>query len=169
MKITSKKAYQIGFAVLVLINASLIFLLVRQGQRPPRSHGSRNTSIIEKVSNRLALTEDQLMDYRLMANQHGEQMRKLESDHRSSIKAYFETLSNKSTRSADSLKKEILKIESEKLQITYDHFAALRALLSEQQQDQFEPIIKEILAVLMGERNRFRPPPEGGDRRRPRP
>ena len=86
-------------------------------------------------------------------------MRSFEEDHRELIKAYFETFNNNSSTSADSIKSEILKIESAKLQHTYEHFEKLKSILNEQQKTRFELIIKDILAVLISERRKLRPPP----------
>ncbi|MEP0365816.1 MAG: Spy/CpxP family protein refolding chaperone [Cyclobacteriaceae bacterium] len=157
---TSKKIYQIGFVALILINATLIFLLAqhRPPRRPMHSEAAQNT-IVEKISSTLALTEDQKTDYQSMASQHGEQMRVLDGNHRVLIKAYFETLNDNAASSADSIRNEILQLESEKLQYTYDHFEELKSILSEQQKGQFDLIIKDILAVLIGRENKLPPPP----------
>ncbi|MEO9477079.1 MAG: Spy/CpxP family protein refolding chaperone [Cyclobacteriaceae bacterium] len=159
---TSKKIYQIGFVALLLINATLIFLLA-QG-RPHRPHmkpGNAQSPIVDIISNKLKLTEDQRADYQMLARKHGEQMRTLDGDHRTLIKAYFETLNDDPAAAADSIKNQILKIESEKLQYTYDHFEELKSILSEQQKEQFGLIVKDILAVLIGGENRLPPPPMG--------
>ena len=157
---TSKKVYQIGFVALILINATLIFLLVQR--RPPRRpmHAeAAPSSIVTTISNKLGLTEDQKTGYESMARQHGEQMRVLDGDHRDLIKAYFQTLNDHDSTSADSIRNEILQIESEKLQYTYEHFEELKSILSEQQKEQFGLIMKDILAVLIGGENKLPPPP----------
>ncbi|MGB3465409.1 MAG: hypothetical protein WBA74_09065 [Cyclobacteriaceae bacterium] len=156
---TSKKIYQIGFVIIVLINAVLIFLLVSRPQRPSMNPGERQGSIIEKISNRLELSEDQKAKYQLMAGQHGEQMRKLDSDYRALLKAYFETLDDKSVASDENIKNELLKIEAEKLQYTYTHFEELKSILSEPQKAHFKLIIRDILIALIGDRNKPRPLP----------
>ncbi|MEL7006601.1 MAG: hypothetical protein AAFN93_28335 [Bacteroidota bacterium] len=155
----SKKIYQIGFLVLILINATLIYLLVKRPQRPPMNRGSRQGSIIEKISAHLELTEEQAANYRLMAKQHGQQMRSFEADHRELVKAYFETFNSSSIASPDSIKIEILNIESEKLEYTYEHFKELKSILEEHQKARFELIIKDILAVLINDRSKRPPPP----------
>lgn len=155
----SKKIYQVGFVLLLLINATLIFLLVKASSRPPMGPQSRKGSIIEKISTQLNLSEEQLAHYRSMAKQHGDQMRILDNENQQLLKSYFETLEGNSTDSAEIFKNEILKIESKKLQYTYEHFQELESILNENQKVRFGLIVKDILAVLIGQRDNSRPPP----------
>lgn len=165
---TSKKIYQVGFVLLLLINATLIFLLVKKSPRSPMDPQSREGSIIEKISTQLELTEDQLATYQSMAIQHREQMRILGTEHQQLLKSYFETLNNDSPDAAVSIKNELLEVESKKLQHTYSHFQKLKSTLSESQKVRFELIIKDISAILTGARNNRPPPPrDQHDRSRP--
>jgi len=161
---TNKKIYQVGFVLLLLINATLIFLLVKKSPNPPMDHGPRLGSIIEKISTHLELTEDQLATYQSMAIQHREQMRILGAQHQPLLKSYFETLNDDSPDAAAHIKNELLEVESKKLQHTYEHFQELKSTLSEPQKVQFELIIEDISAVLTGERNIRRPPPRDKDK-----
>ena len=156
----SKRIYQIGFFILILLNAVLIYLLIAQPDRPPRSERPPRGSIIEKISARLVLTEAQEAAYREMAKQHGHQMRNLDKDHRALISAYFQSF-DKNPSSSDSIKNEILKIESDKLQHNFDHFKELKSILNEEQKNRFELIINDILIVLANDRSNRRPPGRG--------
>jgi hypothetical protein len=62
-------------------------------------------------------------------------MRVLDGEHRALIKACFETLNDNSTASSNSIKNEILKLESEKLQHTYAHFEELKSILNSKRYD----------------------------------
>jgi hypothetical protein len=133
--------------------------LVQKPKRPEMRPGSGQNSIIEKISNQLELADGQVFEYKLMAEKHGKQMRVLQEDHRLLMKSYFETLITSSIDSPDSIKNEILKIESEKLRITYEHFRELKSILTAQQNERFELIMKDILVILIGEENKLPPPP----------
>ncbi len=159
MKMTSKKIYQIGFVLLLLINTTLIFFLVKKASTPPMNDNSRQGSIIEKISTQLELTEDQLATFQSMAMQHREQMRIFGNEHKQLLESYFETLNDSSPESAERIKNDLLEVESKKLQHTYEHFQELKSTLNESQKVRFELIIKDISAVLTGERNNRRPPP----------
>jgi acyl-ACP thioesterase len=163
MKMTSKKIYQVGFVILLLINATLIFLLVKKSPEAPINHESREGAIIEKISSQLELTEDQIATYQSMAIQHRERMRILGAEHQQLLKSYFETLNDDSPDAAR-IKSELLEIESKKLQHTYTHFQELKSTLNESQKVRFELIIKDISAVLTGERNNRPPPPRDKDK-----
>ncbi len=156
---TSKKIYKIGLVVLVIINATLIFLLTQRPYRPPRPTSSGQNTIVEKISNKLELSKDQMARYQSMAKQHGEQMRILQGDHSRLMKDYIETLDIHSTASVEQIRSEILKIESAKLQYTYEHFEELKSILNEQQKSRFGLIIKDITIILIGEEKRFPRPP----------
>jgi len=158
MKMKNKRVYQIGLLTLILLNVVLIYLLVNGPKRPSTSEPRRG-SIIEKISAHLELTDDQVSDYRLMAAAHRKQMTSFEKDHRTLIKAYFETLNEHSSTSVDSIKYEILKNESDKLEYTYEHFEELKSILSDQQRARFPLIIKDIVVVLTNQRGGRRPPP----------
>ena len=153
----SKRVYQIGFLALIAINTILIYLLLTKQDRPPRGQWPQRGSIIEKISARLELTETQESDYRLMAKRHGDQMRSFDQDHKELIKAYFKSFSN--STSSDSIKREILKLESNKLQLNYKHFEELKSMLNEEQKNRFGLIMNDILAVLGNDRSNRPPPP----------
>ncbi len=154
-----KKTYQVGFILLLLINATLIFLLAKKSPIPPMDHGSREGSIFEKISAQLELTEDQQAIYQSMAKQHADQMKILNNENQLLLKSYFETLKDNFSDSSEYYKNELLIVESKKLQYTYEHFQELKSTLSESQKVRFELIIKDISAILTGERKNGPPPP----------
>ena len=158
----SKRVFQIGFFVLVILNVALIYLLLCQSNMPPRMQRPPQSSIIEKISSRLELNEAQEADYRLMAKEHGARMRSFETEQRELIKLYFRSFND--GLSSDSIKNEILKVESDKLQYNHDHFEELKSILTEEQKDRFGLIMNDILMILSNERGNRRP--RQGDSRR---
>ncbi|MEL6560711.1 MAG: hypothetical protein AAFQ94_21135 [Bacteroidota bacterium] len=154
----SKRVYQIGFLSLIVINSILLYLLFVQSGRPARRPGPPRGSVIEKISTRLELTPDQEKAYRQMAQNHGDQMRNFDETHKALITAYFKSFGDDPI-SSDSIKNEILKIESAKLQHNFDHFTDLKSLLNEKQKNRFGLIMDDILTVLANNRRNRQPPP----------
>lgn len=154
----SKKIYKIGLIVLIIVNGVLIFLLTQGPPPPPKDQRSR--SLIQKISKKLNLSPDQIDKYSAMAFQHREAMQSIENEQKRFVSTYFESLT--STDPSDStsvMTNQILQLEKKKLEVTYGHFEDLKDLLNEDQQEQFEKIIKDILVVLVGGEEILPPPP----------
>ena len=159
MKISSNKIYKLALVLLILINGALVFLLL-QNAPPPRPGPKGHGPLLEKITAKLELTEDQRLSYSGMALGHRENMRMIEKEQKRLITSYFQSLMHTTqNQSNDSLVDQILKQEQRKLEITYAHFEELKTLLDEKQKDRFELIMKDILKVLVGEGKKLPPPP----------
>ena len=159
MKISSNKIYKLALVLLILINGALVFLLLQRTPHPRHTPKVRGP-LLEIISNKLQLTEDQHASYTEMAVRHRENMKSIEQEQKRLVEIYFQSLTSDSqNESNDALTNEILKLEQKKLEITYAHFEELKALLDENQKDRFELIVKDILQVLVGDHKKLPPPP----------
>jgi len=153
--------YKFGFFLMLAMNGVLIFLLLQKPQNPPKhlpnAHGA---SLQKKISKKLNLNEAQQAEYQTMAFQHREEMNRIEKEHKTSVKSYFETLkSPEQQNSKETLLNEIWMKEKQKLTLTYTHFEELKSMLNKKQAVHYEAIIDDILKVLLDKEKKMPPPP----------
>ncbi|MGD1892569.1 MAG: hypothetical protein ACFB15_18510 [Cyclobacteriaceae bacterium] len=158
---TTNSLFRLGFYALVLINAVLIFLLVKGPSpgRPPIPL-EKGTSLMKTIGEKLNLTSGQMDQYENMAKQHRQVMINLQEEQRPLLRSYFELLKSPIEQdSSDNLLTEILILERRKLTTTYSHFEELKTILTVDQADQFESIVDDILRVLLSGEKKLPPPP----------
>jgi protein CpxP len=150
------KILTIGLILMLLINATLIFILV---QGPPRPSHKNAGSLMEEISQKLGLSEEQKMQYQTLARQHREAMNGIDKLNMDIAKDYYSTLKIGNESDSDSLLQKLLELERSKQQLTYHHFADLKALCTPEQLPKFNTIIDNILQVLIPEKKKNQPPP----------
>jgi protein CpxP len=142
--------------ILFLLNAgTLFFLLSSRHHGPPERRGG-NKNFDELVMHTLELTPGQVDKFDQMKRQHHEQMLQLDEATKQPFDAYFSLLTQPITDSAtrDSLEKKITDLYRQRMQVTYRHFAELKAICTPQQQQKFDALVPSLMQVMStGEKN----------------
>lgn len=154
----------IGFVIMLILNAVLLFLMIRGPKMPPRqSELSNKIDLKEKISRDLELTTDQTKAFHELADKHRKAIKVNAEKQKKVIQSYFNYLSveeQDQTRLSELLE-DIKDLESKKITLTYQHFEELKALCNEDQKARFGLIIQDIIQVLVGKERNNRPPPRG--------
>lgn len=159
-------AYKVGFVVLVIANIIHAFLFFRKPERPPFRRDAqlgrmeRQAGLMEKISNQLDLNEEQQTRYFELAQLHRGAMTELEKKQKGLIASYFDNLKSDQPDSVAvaSILSQLQTIEGRKLSLTYSHFEELKAICTDDQKAQFESIMGEVIAVLIGTPEKLPPP-----------
>lgn len=114
---------------------------------------------MEEISQKLGLSEEQKMQYHTLARQHREAMNGIDKLNMDIAKDYYSTLKIGNESDSDSLLQKLLELERSKQQLTYHHFADLKALCTPEQLPKFNTIIDNILQVLIPEKKKNQHPP----------
>ena len=137
------KFYQITITILIGINIVVLsFGLLRQGpkKRIP------NQSIRKEIVELLQLEEDQITEFNLLADDHRNKMRRLEMTKVDLLNTYFGSIQDTSLlQQKEEVLVELQKIESEKLEVTYEHFKNFKEILNPEQASEFEIVMKKIV------------------------
>jgi Spy/CpxP family protein refolding chaperone len=146
--------------ILFVANLATLFLLWRSGQplsgnRPPVQPGRGAEKYLVA---QLKMTEPQQAAYKKLYEAHQSQRRTLHDSLRQSKDAFFDLLSrpgvNDSMLFANS--QEAARLTQQEDILTFKHFQQVKALLTEEQKQEFDNIIKEVLRQMAP-----RPPARG--------
>lgn len=163
-----KTIVKIALLALLVLNGSLIYLLIsspddsqRHGRMHPEKLGEGEDKVINLVSERLGLDEDQKKRYKEMAEAHHRDMKSLATEERNVIKSYLSYLKTEpdKTLSKSELRNLIEKLEGEKLSATFKHFEDLKMICDDQQIKKIDSVIEEMVLVILDGGKSDRPPP----------
>lgn len=151
--------YKIALAIMVIINAILIFILV---QGPPHLRGPNdgNGRMIDRISLRLDLDDQQKKELFMMAKVHRDSMNKIDQEQRKLVKHYLSLLkvAQGQIERKDSLMNQIQSFEAAKIDFTYQHFEELKSICTVEQLVLFDDLVDEISGVLLGDKHNAPPP-----------
>ena len=158
------KFFKVGFIVLMVLNLVLVAFLVmgkHVNHRP--SHPGNNPKVFrQKIVEILELTEDQKTQFNDLANEHHQQMMDVENEQKELVQHYFAGLINsENNQDSEKILAELQHIERQKVELTYNHFEQVRAILSEEQTPQFAEFVKFALNRILLEGNKPPHPPKG--------
>jgi len=146
--------------ILFLLNAGTLgFLLTRPGapgQGPEDGHRRFDAQVVETLS----LSPDQIAQFERMKRAHHEEMLRLDEATSAPFAQYFGLLQQTpgNLDAKDSLQQVIAALYAKRMDITYRHFAELKAICTPAQQQQFDRLIPSLMQVMStGEKNM--PPP----------
>lgn len=125
--------YKYTIWTLVFINLAVLAFFLFTKPRPPHNHrtGQNFKSEVETLLN---LDQDQLDLFHKLANEHNEGIKNINHQQHNTVIRYFETLSNpKDSLSKGEILKQLQKIESKKLELTYLHLEEIKGLLKDSQ------------------------------------
>lgn len=148
--------------VLLLVNTAVLAMLwfKRPHEGPPPGGGAKNFLIKE-----LNLTADQQKKFDALREGHQERTRQVMDGMKELKDALVEKISSTQPDSSgiDNLTKNIAEKERQRDLLTVYHFRSFRAILTPDQQNKFDKILKEVMRMMSGPQ---RPPPgrERGER-----
>ena len=134
--------YKIAIAVLIVLN--LLQVVGRYlAHRPPGEP-------IKMAAQRLGLDEKQEVKFRELAQAHRNKMIDLQKKQEGLTETYFNNPS-------DSILNEVTLLEKTKIQITEEHFSAIKTLLNKDQYDEFVKFKKNALNKIMRAQSKNKP------------
>lgn len=143
-----EKLLWIGIVILGVLNiACLAFMILGKRDRPNRKF---DRLIIES----LALDNTQIEKFDQLKRKHHQQILDLDEQLKEPFNKYFSLLKgNRDTLKEDSIKSVISGIYEKKVEITYLHFAELKAICSEEQQKNMDKVIPFLMQVISPQKN----------------
>ncbi len=158
----SNSLYKVGLIIMIIINGFLIYFLIQNHPKGPmHARGMERTDLKEKISKQLNLSQTQKEQYFQLAREHQEKMVKMDRQQKELIKSYFSFLIEPSPN-AETQKQvlaQLSNLESQKINITFEHFENLKALCNHEQKAQFGLVMGDIMNVLIREEKKLPPPP----------
>lgn len=154
--------YKYASLSLLLLNVAIIgFFLLTKPAPPPRAGGE---NFQDEVIEMLSLNEEQVTSFRAFAQEHKQKMTGINEQQKKLLRPYFESLANPSIEvdQTDALS-QFQQLEREKIEVTYQHFQDLKAILDEAQLTHFERFIRRYVDVILAGGQKRSPPPK--DRR----
>jgi periplasmic protein CpxP/Spy len=158
----AKRIIIITVIVLLLVNTAVLALL--WWDKKPAFHQPPGGNAKEFIKKELALTPQQVQQYDEMREIHFSKMQELNKSTRELKEQLFEQISTTDTSNQElnNLLQQIGNNEMQKDRITVEHFRHVRSILTEEQKEKFDKIIKDVMRMF----GRPQPP---GFRRGPRP
>ena len=163
------KIWQYITTILVACNITLMLVIwLKPNNDPERQRIAPREIII----NKLKFTNEQIKNYDSLIAIHRTKTNELHQKSDKWHQAFFENLKNNQYQPtiADSILNLIAATEKENDLMTFNHFKAVRAICTKEQQQEFDIIINEVLHTMKQGNNRRpenrpRPPmPPDGDR-----
>ena len=138
------KFYKYAAFGLLVLNVSMLafFFLTRPG---PGRGGPQKPAI-----EHLGLDDAQHEEFLKFAHQHEDKMIIIEDQQKELLQAYFNTLVIASnTLDLPSTLERLTQLEKQKVELTYQHFSEIKAILKPNQIKDFESFMKHILKRLL--------------------
>jgi periplasmic protein CpxP/Spy len=135
--------------VLLLMNG---FLLTEILTRKPPKHPP-HMDYKQQVIEQLHFDEQQIEAYEKLVQEHQILMVRLEELKGEKMAVYFNQLNQNDSGNTAVLMEEITRLEQQRIQVTYDHFAAIKALCRADQLQGFEEVVQKAMQMLAS-RNR---------------
>lgn len=149
------------WGLLFLNLAVLTFFLATKPKPPGRlpAHAFQ-TEVIEI----LKLNDAQVKTFRALAKDHNQKVTGIDAQQQNLLRPYFESLAKPSIDiDRSEALNQLQQLEREKIEVTFQHFQALKFILKEEQLTHFEEFINRYIDIfLVGEKKRV-PPPKGFD------
>ena len=173
MNAVKKNKVLIGLVALLLIanTASIIFLWLDKGRRPPGNKGTPAAFLIKELS----FDAKQQEQFGLLVKEHQSGAIVIRNKIKAAKEAFFDLLKQPNVSDSARLQAaNAISVQTEELDLlTFSHFQKVRALCTATQQPRFDAIIQEVTNMInrprppMGPGNG--PPPGGPDGERPPP
>ncbi len=151
--------FKVGFILMILLNAVLIFLLLKPHPLHPPQHAKG--SFKDKIRNTLMLDDQQQDRFEELAKEHHDTMMKINKEQKELVRTYFNFLKTEGAQvwNQGELMKQIQQFESKKVEATFQHFQDLKGICTKDQLTRFDEIIDEITSVLLNNKQNNQPPP----------
>ena len=153
------KFYKYAAVSLLVLNLVLVvFLLLSpsKGQQLPPPNGHPNHHSATEI---MKLDEQQNAAFLENVKVHKTQIERLNKEQRQLLQGYFETLFDGSpSHQNDTLLQQVQAIEVQKIEVTYEHFKAIKVTLKPEQYEGFETFVHKMLKKITS-KGRGRPMP----------
>lgn len=132
--------------LMLVLNLGLVAFFFLTKPKPPM----RGETFSPRAIEILQLDKDQHQAFLQSAEQHGKQMRTINDGQRNLLRPYFNGLVDPSLNlNPDSILQQVQLLERQKVEATYLHFKAVKALLRDEQQNNFEQFMNQALGRLL--------------------
>ncbi len=125
----------------------------------PPPHGLGPKQLDRMIVEKLSLTPTQTTAFKQLKTVHQAQMQQLDKEYKIALENYFSLLKNETVLPAqqDSLQATLSQIQTSRSQITFQHFADLKAICSPDQRRNFDALLPDLLQILVPQKPN-RPP-----------
>lgn len=152
--------YKYATFALLAINLSIIGFLFFTHGRPP--HPGEGENLFMRAAEMMKLDPQQNEQFQEFAGAHAQKMRSINERQRDLLRPYFQSLIDPSLAiDSSAVLAEVQKLEAEKVEATYQHFAEVKAMLKPEQQPYFEEFMHQALRMILLEPNNAPPPRDG--------
>lgn len=167
----NKKILPVVVLLLVLVNAVLLFLLVKpkdeKSKGPQMGPGNR-------IAAALDFSEDQMTALEPFSERHHQRMRRIDRELNDTRQLFFRELNAETKRAADSLLQQIGELNKDREAEVFHFMQQVQSLCDEKQQAQMNRMMERALPPPPPGSNRLGPPPgrqgpEGTQDHRPPP
>lgn len=138
-----EKVLWIGISVLAILNIiCLLFIILRGGERP-------NKRFDKVLIESLQLNESQIERFEQLKYKHRMQIDQLDDRMQMPFQQYFGLLTgSRNPVKEDSLKNELAELYKQKIEVTYQHFAEIKAMCLPEQQRNMGKIVPFLMRVI---------------------
>lgn len=141
------KFYKFATILLVVLNLCILAIVLL---RNPSTHSKNNSRDFLKHAIRLLhLDEQQEEKFKHLSRQHHQQISRISEQQQDALTPYFQNLISKNDDEMDSLIIEIENYEREKVEITYQHFQEVKALLKSDQYEYYEDFVQRAIKIII--------------------
>jgi len=147
-----EKLLWLTIIVFAVMNIScLAFILLGRNGRPPHR-------VDKIIIEGLQLDDNQIEEFEGLKHEHHEAMMQIDLEMKQPMKQYFGLLSQAGNQhKKDSLETLIAALYKEKLNVTYAHFADLKAICRPDQQKKLDEIMPSLMQII-GQEKKDGPP-----------
>ena len=149
---------------LLLLNIGIILFFFLTKPEPPGPMPGKpgNHAMDHRVVNLLNLNDDQAKVFRGLAKAHSQEMREINEAQRQALQPYFANVVHPDPEGeTDAQLEDILQMERRKIEITYQHFEDVKAILEPSQLPHYDRFVNESLKMILGSGGKNPPPPRG--------
>lgn len=152
----NSKMYKIGFAILLVINISLIVLFTTKPRPPAHLRGmERKMGIKDDIIQDLAFDDDQMVVFEELVNNHRSAIRELRKKESTLMESYFDQLSSRTgDKSKEAVLNEIMQLKREKIAVTFSHFEEVKSICNKEQLAKFDLVLKQIVPKMINSSER---------------
>ena len=152
--------YKYAALGLLLLNIGVLMFFVWSKPKPPRSMPA--SDFRTEVVRLLNLDETQKNSFEQLAQEHGQQLRKIREQQTELLVPYFESIASPVPDiDNEDILRQFRQMEQEKIETTYNHLSDIKALLDEGQVTNFKPFMKQFLNRVMMNPGEQNPPRRG--------
>lgn len=156
------KLYKYATWTLLILNIGIVsFFLVTKPKHPPLPPSPSGSDFQSEIIQTLNLDAQQAATFESLAEEHHQQMKSINQQYQELLSSYFKQLTNDDKAvNKEALLQKIQQAEQEKIETTYQHFEAIKEILSDEQLAQFEGVMVEFVDKILPGKKKNPPPPK---------